>query len=398
MKRNRRAGVEDRWSKTVKDEHGNAQTVPSASHGKGSRWRARYVDDQGREHAKGFARKADAQQWLDKQTAAIVGGTHVAPRDAQLTVSQWCAVWLDGYKVNRESTVRQARTHIKQIESEFGDLPLSSLRPSQVKAWVAKLKDYHEQSYVYALHSRLSQICSDAVHDGVLGRNPCSRRTSPPMGKQKPYVATTAQVWALHDAMPDQFKVAVLLGAFAGLRVAECSGLRVADVDFIRGVVHPVHQWPDKALKTDGSSQPIPIPQDLALLLSASVQKYPSLYMVTNGFGTERAGPWLVERAVRDAKASVAETEKDVDEKVLTLPEAFSFHDLRHYLASLLIASGADIKTVQARMRHASARTTLDTYGHLWPDADESTRSAVGAVIAERMDSSKTTADGLRTN
>jgi hypothetical protein len=24
-------------------------------------------------------------------------------------------------------------------------------------------------------------------------------------------------------------------------------------------------------------------------------------------------------------------------------------------------------------MRHASARTTLDTYGHMWPDADEST-------------------------
>jgi integrase len=60
---------------------------------------------------------------------------------------------------------------------------------------------------------------------------------------------------------------------------------------------------------------------------------------------------------------------------------------------SLLIASGADIKTVQARMRHASARTTLDTYGHLWPDADESTRSAIGAVIAKRMDSVESAAD-----
>jgi hypothetical protein len=38
-------------------------------------------------------------------------------------------------------------------------------------------------------------------------------------------------------------------------------------------------------------------------------------------------------------------------------------------------------------MRHASARATLDIYGHLWPDADESTRSAIGAVIAKRMDS-----------
>jgi integrase len=58
---------------------------------------------------------------------------------------------------------------------------------------------------------------------------------------------------------------------------------------------------------------------------------------------------------------------------------------LRHYFASLLIASGADVKTVQARLRHASAVTTLDTYAHLWPDADESTRAAVGAVIAGRL-------------
>ena len=49
-------------------------------------------------------------------------------------------------------------------------------------------------------------------------------------------------------------------------------------------------------------------------------------------------------------------------------------------------------------MRHALATTTLNIYGHLWPDADESTRSAVGAVIAERMDSSETTAYDLRTN
>ena len=60
-------------------------------------------------------------------------------------------------------------------------------------------------------------------------------------------------------------------------------------------------------------------------------------------------------------------------------PEGFRFHDLRHYLASLLIASGADVKVVQARLRHASAKTTLDTYGHLWPDADESARARRGS-------------------
>jgi hypothetical protein len=53
------------------------------------------------------------------------------------------------------------------------------------------------------------------------------------MGKPKPYVITTEQMWEVHDLMPDHFKVAVLLGAFVGLRVAGVSGLRVADVGLL---------------------------------------------------------------------------------------------------------------------------------------------------------------------
>jgi integrase len=70
--------------------------------------------------------------------------------------------------------------------------------------------------------------------------------------------------------------------------------------------------------------------------------------------------------------------------KVPGLPPNIRYQDLRHYFASLLIASGADVKVVQARLRHASAKTTLDTYGHLWPDTDESTRAAIGAAMTAR--------------
>jgi integrase len=65
---------------------------------------------------------------------------------------------------------------------------------------------------------------------------------------------------------------------------------------------------------------------------------------------------------------------------------------VRHYFASLLIADGGDVKVVQARLRHASAKTTLDTYGHLWRDANESTRAAVSAVLTARADSLRTDA------
>jgi integrase len=375
MKRNRRAGVEDRWTKS--------DGQPSASYGKGSRWRARYVDERGREHARGFARKVDAQAWLDQQTAALVGGTHVAPRDAAVTVAQWCELWLRGYEVNRPNTVRNARFHVAVINEAFGDRALTSIRPSEVKSWTAVRR------------TNISVICLCAAQpvasgvgrcrlDGLLGRNPCSRRTSPPRGKAECYAATTEQIWALCDAMPGHLQAAVLLGAFAGSRIGEACGLRVSDVDFVRGVVHPVRQYGDQPLKTDGSAAPIPVPRELTLLLSAAVALHPSEWMVPRSIGGgERPCSPNTEEAVRTARA-----------KVPGLPDQFCFHDLRHYLASLLIASGADIKTVQARMRHATAATTLDVYGHLWPDADESTRATVGAAIAAR---SETTADDLRT-
>ena len=94
------------------------------------------------------------------------------------------------------------------------------------------------------------------------------------------------------------------------------------------------------------------------------------------------ASPWALERSIRAARG-----------KVDGLPPGFRYHDLRHYFASQLIASGADVKTVQARLRHASAKTTLDTYGHLWPDRDESTRAAVEAVFVARNP-----ADSVRTD
>ncbi len=48
----------------------------------------------------------------------------------------------------------------------------------------------------------------------------------------------------------------------------------------------------------------------------------------------------------------------------------------------MLIASGASVKVVQARLGHRSAKTTLDTYGHLFPEEEDRTRQAIDAAFA----------------
>jgi integrase len=146
----------------------------------------------------------------------------------------------------------------------------------------------------------------------------------------------------------------------------------------MRGVVRPVQQRDGEPLKSETSLTPLPIPSELALELSAAVARWGGTHVVTDGAGRQ-SSTWAIERAVRAARR-----------KVDGLPEDFRFHDLRHYLASLLIGSGLDVKVVQHRLRHGSAKTTLDTYGHLWPDSDESARAAVGAVLAARADCVRT--------
>jgi len=337
------------------------------------RYRARYRDSDKKEHLRRFKLKRDAQRWLDAETSKRETGTWVAPRTAKTTVGEWCAVWLKNYGSRKESTVRQAQVHIDQITAEFGDRRLDSIRPSEVRAWLVRLKEEgYSASYIAALHQRMAQVFSDAVHDGLVSRSPLSRRTSPPQGKQRPYVASTDQVWALIDAMEPRYRAGVLLAAFAGLRLAEVCGLRVADVDFLRGIVHPTVQYPAEQLKSEMSRTPIPIPQDLVEMLAAHVEQFSTEWMMCTETGRQM-GPWQLQRAFRAARAQVA-----------GLPEGFRFHDLRHYFASFLINAGLDIKTVQTRLRHASAKTTLDTYGHMFPDQDETTRAAISGVMAGR--------------
>ena len=56
-------------------------------------------------------------------------------------------------------------------------------------------------------------------------------------------------------------------------------------------------------------------------------------------------------------------------------------YELRHTAASLAIAAGADVKTVQRMLGHASAAMTLDTYAHLW----ETGIDAIPYAVAEHM-------------
>jgi integrase len=73
---------------------------------------------------------------------------------------------------------------------------------------------------------------------------------------------------------------------------------------------------------------------------------------------------------------------------------AYTLHDLRHFYAIGLIASGCDVVAVQWALGHSSATIALGVYSHLWPTAEDRTRAAAGdlmAALADPADSSPLT-------
>jgi hypothetical protein len=115
------------------------QTWPSAySSATTHRWwwsshRARYRDPAGREHAKHFHRKIDAQRWLDEVTAAVVTGQYVDPGAGRVTFADFYAGW-SGRQVWESTTIKAMDLAVRS--ATFADLPLSQVRRSHLEAWI----------------------------------------------------------------------------------------------------------------------------------------------------------------------------------------------------------------------------------------------------------------------
>jgi len=345
-------------------------------------WRARYRDAAGKEHAKHFDRRVDAQRWVDETTAAVVTGQYVDPKAGKTTVRQYARIW-QAAQVTRESTARNNDVAIRLHLLPFiGDRPLASIRPGDMQALVKTLSATLAPGTVGQVYKVAGQLFAAAVDDRILSASPCHRVKLPRDDRPEVIVPTVAQISAVAAAVPARYRALVVLLAGSGLRIGEALGLEVSDVDFLRRTVKVERQRLQSGQigppKTAKSARTVPLGQVVIDELAAHLAAYPS----DDALFTLAAGEPLRYSAWRVTLARVCEAVSlDIDT-----------HAMRHFYASALIAGGASVKVVQTRLGHGSAVVTLDTYGHLWPDDDELTRSVMDAAFAPLADSLRTAA------
>jgi len=373
------AHVEDRWEKVAAGVR-----VRTSRYGAGKRWRARYVDADGRARSQTFGRKGDAERFLVAIEADLLRGTYVDPQRAKLTLTAYAERWLAAQPL-RPSSRRTYDIYLRtRIQPALGTRALGSITPTDIRGLLKALQADLAPITVHHVHGLLATILRAAMEDGYLSRSPCAR-TAPGKGVSKKIrPLSVEQVQAVISELPERFRVAGLLGAGCGLRVGETLGLRVRSVDFglaELSVVEQLQLLPGAppvliAPKTSSSIRVIPMPVTVAEALTAHLLTWPSepdglvLRSKTGGPvwpNTFHADVWRP-AALRAGLGTAR------------------FHELRHFYATALIRAGESVKTVQAALGHASAVETLETYAGLWPDAEQRTRAAVdGLGLSSRV-------------
>jgi integrase len=344
-------------------------------------WRARYRDDTGKEHARHFTRKVDAQQWLDSVTASVVRGDYVDPRDGKVTVGQYAERW-KLIQVSSDGTRRIVDNALRlHILPTLGAHRIGTVRRSQVQAFVRDLEGKGlAAGSVRNIYDVAAQVFAAAVEDRVIALSPCRKIALPKGGGVEVVPPSVEDVQEVRDALGERWSAIFVTLAGSGLRIGELLGLQVSDVDFLRRTIRVERQRLQTgelaAVKSKASRRTVPVGQVVIDTLAAHLVAYPSQgALFCDEFGhplTYRR--W--KRLLRDAAASAGvET---------------TSHGLRHFAASALISGGASVKQVQTFLGHSSAVITLRTYAHLFPGDEDRTRNVLDAALSPLADSLRT--------
>lgn len=336
-------------------------------------WLARWRDPSGRQRKRTFARKTDADKYLQTIGAAMQTSTYLDPDAGNVTVGQFAVKWLSTQGHLAPSTQATYQSILgKHVLPRWGSTPLSRVAHEDVAGWVSDLVGSGlapaTVRYVYRVFSLLLEL---AVKASKIPRNPAAGVRLPKVQKAEKRFLSHQEVAALGEAAGD-YRAAVLLMSYCGLRWGELAGLKVGRVDLMRRRVNLVEAvsevrgkliWgPLKAHQI----RPVPLPRflvdELAVIMAG---KAPGDVVFTTRRGAVMRNlnfrRDVFDRAATDAGLA-----------------GLTPHELRHTAASLAVSAGANVKVVQRMLGHASAAMTLDTYAGLFDEDLD--------AVAERLD------------
>ena len=286
----------------------------------------------------------------------------------------------------------------------LGHIPANRLTRDDVARAVNELGRRYSHKSLENQRGLLSAVVQRAVEHGYLTKNH-AKGIRLPRGQEgervEMRIITPDEYVGVIERVPVHYQPFVDFLAGTGCRWGEAVALQVRDVQLPNVRIRRALKWsPDNdrkvgATKTKRSNRTIALPAEIHDAVREACAGKASTDLV---FTAPRGGPvlhrtfwsrvWLPAvgaykcEAHRKEKAPVAEC---LDCRAYGLEPRPRIHDLRHSHASTLLAAGVPIHIVQLRLGHESIKTTVDTYGHLLPDAQAMAASAASMAFRGRL-------------
>jgi len=333
------------------------------------RYRVRYRTAAGKLRSKSFPRSHDARRFLATvESRLALGELYEAERE---TFGQFLEGWLQRYRHRvRESTYDRTTQVLKHLEA-FRETPLDRITPAEVEDYFIGLARSSPRQAQIGLQT-VKKVLENARARGH-AVNPAVFAIRPPRTEfREMRFLTWSEVEELASNTIEPYGNLVQLAALTGLRQGELFALRDTAIDFEAGAVavtHTIYKGQLVPPKTTAAQRRVDLSAHAQRILRAQL-----LARVPNALGLvfpTPTGKVLHDDNFRHRVFGPACRRSGL--------AGLRFHDLRHTYAALMVRAGAQPKYLQAQMGHTDIRTTLDTYGHLYPDAN---RAVLGVLDA----------------
>ena len=318
--------------------------------------------------------KRVARKELTKLLAEIDNGT--VATSGHMTAGEWHDKWLHENVRLRNSprTAQGYKSHVDiWIKPQFGHVRLDALSPSHVQQLMARIFDKgRSANTANHVFTTLRLSLKDAVRQGMITRNVCDAVDRPKVQQFAPNPPDLRGIKSiLNEAKGTEYEAILDFMVATGCRRGEAVALKWEHVDLDKGVVSIV----SSAVRVKGQGQILNPTKTTSSKRGISLDD-----SITANLRRHRSNQTEYIMSVADIYAhndfvfaNASGNMIDLDH----LSQAFKriarragcphscLHDLRHFHATALIASGAHVCVVQDRLGHSSAAFTLNRYGHV---------------------------------
>jgi len=344
----------------------------------------------------GFRTKTNAQAALKKAEAEVASGTY--GMKASMTFSELSETWLESVRLDVKPATYsdyaiQVRVHLVPY---FGKMKIDAITRADVDGYrsakaseVKRVKRLNEETgkreWVEVPYSTrrtnkaltvLGSIFRYAVEREYLERSPTRFMKKIKEDRHEMAFLNPEEINRLLDACSPDFYPICFTAIMTGLRQGELFGLKWSDVSFAEKVIHVRRTYHP----THGFGSPKSRKGERVVVMSPALADVLAGHKAKTGGGTDdlvfrnKDGKVIDYRNLR-----LSEYNKALDRAGL---RRIRFHDLRHTHAALMIANPkVNVKLLQRQMGHADIGVTLNTYGHLLPDASEGVGEALDEMV-----------------